>query len=681
VATKSISIPVTGNTAPLRKSLTKAEKDLKRFSAQAKNSARSAAMSFAAAGAGAAIFASKMNRAYEEASTADARIAQVGKSMGLFGDQVGTVTDRLVKLARQTALQTGVDANQIKLTQAKLLTFKELAKTAGTVGGAFDRATAAAVDMAAAGFGEASSNAVQLGKALQDPIKGITALSRSGITFTDQEKDKIRTLVESNKTLEAQTLILEAIEKQVKGTAAATANASDKMNEGLRAVREQIGAGLAPAFEALAVQAGKFATFAEKNPGKVAALAVGLGGLATAILVVKGAMAAATAVSVAYAAAQAAVAAGNIAVQASTVVGIATATAAAGAIAILTKKVYDSVNARKAERDATIASTNAITDNTYGLTQNQYALATFIGPLNAVAAAQRENLYLVLQSRIAAEKYREEQERLKVAAQQAAVALKERQARAFEDLKNRTNNAKKAIRDYVAFIRSQINAEVSLSSAFSAAQSQQEDRISAVNDALKNRRDAYAALHQARATNDAKAYGAALQDVARAEAAVKSAQDIKPKDYSAIFAEQIAAAKNFAGLIPKLISAGLGKAGLAQILDLGPVAGAQVAKDLLAGTSGLTVRGLESDLASIAAAGTAAGMAMPGFTAALGTTVGGTAAAPTIIVNAGVGDPVQIGKEVASVLNAYGAKTGGVPIVTKKPKAKAKQKPSKTKGG
>jgi hypothetical protein len=56
---------------------------------------------------------------------------------------------------------------------------------------------------------------------LQDPIKGLTSLARSGVTFTAVEKAKIKTLVQSNKTLEAQNIVLEAIEKQVGGTALA----------------------------------------------------------------------------------------------------------------------------------------------------------------------------------------------------------------------------------------------------------------------------------------------------------------------------------------------------------------------------------------------------------------------------------------------------------------------------
>ena len=165
--------------------------------------------------------------------------------------QTQQVTDRLIKLAETQAMATGVDRNAIKETMAKLLTFKELAVTATEVGGAFDRATMAAIDLGAAGFGEASQNAVQLGKALNDPIKGITALNRSGVTFTEQEKEKIKVLVESGKMYEAQDTLLKAIEMQVGGTATATANASDKMKQGLGMAAESLGNLLLPAFQKL----------------------------------------------------------------------------------------------------------------------------------------------------------------------------------------------------------------------------------------------------------------------------------------------------------------------------------------------------------------------------------------------------------------------------------------------
>lgn len=208
----------------------------------------------AAAGVGLSVagivnFTKSVISAGEESQRSDARLLQIATSMGVFGTQTGEVTERLKTYADSQARLTGIDDDVIKQAQAKLLTFKQLAVTAGTMGGAFDRATKAAMDMAAAGFGEASQNAVQLGKALQDPIKGVGALTRSGITFTEEEKKKIATLVNSNRTLEAQTFILAAIEQQVGGTAEASATATDKMTQAFGQVQEAIGIALLPLVE------------------------------------------------------------------------------------------------------------------------------------------------------------------------------------------------------------------------------------------------------------------------------------------------------------------------------------------------------------------------------------------------------------------------------------------------
>jgi hypothetical protein len=167
--------------------------------------------------------------------------------MNEFGNQTAKVTDRIKKFADETELSVGVDGEVIKATQAKLLTFRNLTKTADKMGGSFDRATIAALDMAAAGFGEATSNATQLGKALNDPIAGITALNRSGIQFTEDQRALIESLVESGEVLAAQEIILKEVENQVGGTAEATATASDKIGIAFGEISEGIGTLLLPA--------------------------------------------------------------------------------------------------------------------------------------------------------------------------------------------------------------------------------------------------------------------------------------------------------------------------------------------------------------------------------------------------------------------------------------------------
>lgn len=207
-----------------------------------------AAFSFRAVGQ----FAKDSIVAAEAVREANNRLGAVAKSMGVFGSETDDVTNRLIEYAQANELTLGTDAEVIKQTQAKLLTFKNLATSADETGGSFDRATQAAVDLAATGFGSAETNAVQLGKALQDPVKGISALARSGITFTDQEKEKIKALTESGDLLGAQNLILAAIETQVGGTAAATVTSSEKMTLGFDNIKEAVGERLLPLFDSFA---------------------------------------------------------------------------------------------------------------------------------------------------------------------------------------------------------------------------------------------------------------------------------------------------------------------------------------------------------------------------------------------------------------------------------------------
>ena len=240
--------------------LNKAQKDIETFGSKAGkafNGLASAGKKLALGLAGVSVAAVAVGKdlieAGERASTSNARIDQITESMGLFGERTGEVTKRLKDLANETARKTGIDQNQIKQAQATLLTFKDLAWSANDVGGNFDRATAAAIDLASAGFGSAESNAVALGKALNDPIKGLSALARSGVTFTEAEKEVIETLVESGNTYKAQQLILEAIESQVGGTAEATANSSDKMRVAFSQLQERVGLALLPVFEKLSL--------------------------------------------------------------------------------------------------------------------------------------------------------------------------------------------------------------------------------------------------------------------------------------------------------------------------------------------------------------------------------------------------------------------------------------------
>ncbi|HHH26953.1 MAG TPA: hypothetical protein ENK57_01200, partial [Polyangiaceae bacterium] len=123
------------------------------------------------------------------------------------GGAANVTTEQVKKLAREMSLATGIPKETLLRAQNILLTFKEIRNVVGEGNQIFDRATRLTADMAAVFGGSAADAAKQLGKALNDPITGVSALTRVGVTFTQQQKEQIRTLVETGQILEAQKLI------------------------------------------------------------------------------------------------------------------------------------------------------------------------------------------------------------------------------------------------------------------------------------------------------------------------------------------------------------------------------------------------------------------------------------------------------------------------------------------
>lgn len=273
MAGNTITISVLANTGPGSKGLDKFAAKMDRIGGRFKKIGGGVALAGGAILAGAAAWGKKLEGAGEAAGTADARIAQITKSMGEFGGKYQKVADRVVKVGEKMARQTGIDPNSIKQAQATLSTFSELEKSADRAGGAFDRATTASADLSAAGFGSVESASVMLGKALQDPTKGVSALARVGVTLSDQQKKQVQAFQEAGDVAAAQNIVLGAVEKQVGGTAKATANASDQMKVSWQLAQEQLGKKLLPLFGKLRDAGMQMANWVGDNTDQIIAWA------------------------------------------------------------------------------------------------------------------------------------------------------------------------------------------------------------------------------------------------------------------------------------------------------------------------------------------------------------------------------------------------------------------------
>lgn len=204
---------------------------------------------FAAIGAGAAgVIGSKLvSAAYESQKV----MKQTEAIIKATGGAAGVTAVQVAKLSERLAAQVGVDDELIQQSANLLLTFKQVQNQVGEGNQIFDRALKTSLDLGNV-FGSSSAAAMQLGKALSDPVRGITALRRAGINFTEQQRDQIKSLVASGKTLDAQKLILKEVESQVGGTAEATATGFDKMRVAVENVMERLGGMLIPVVERFA---------------------------------------------------------------------------------------------------------------------------------------------------------------------------------------------------------------------------------------------------------------------------------------------------------------------------------------------------------------------------------------------------------------------------------------------
>lgn len=211
----------------------------------------------AAAGAMAAIGAGQLLKGFIDEAREAGKVTRITENaIRATGGAANVSAKHVGSLAESISNKTAIDDEVIQTSANLLLTFKNVRNEAGKGAKVFDRATTAAVDLSAAGFGSVDGAAKMLGKALNDPIKGISALGRAGVTFTEQQKKQIKTLVESGKTLEAQKIIMKEVESQVGGAGKAAADPMKRLQVVIGNVQEKIGAKLLPIVEKVATWMG-----------------------------------------------------------------------------------------------------------------------------------------------------------------------------------------------------------------------------------------------------------------------------------------------------------------------------------------------------------------------------------------------------------------------------------------
>jgi len=207
-------VKMEAQSAQYLKDLDKQRKATKKWQSKVSGNVNNVAKSFKglAAAAGIAVLTKKIIENTKKQEQAVAQLRAGYKSMG--GVQ-GQTVDGMIKKAGELQKVSIFGDEQIIEAQGQMVTFGNIA------GEQFDRATVAAMDLSTRMGTDLKSSVLQLGQALNDPVLGLTALTRSGVTFSESQKDMVKAMVASGDTIGAQKFMLDELEKQFGGSAKA----------------------------------------------------------------------------------------------------------------------------------------------------------------------------------------------------------------------------------------------------------------------------------------------------------------------------------------------------------------------------------------------------------------------------------------------------------------------------
>ena len=593
---KSISIPITGNSAPLRKALKESQSDLAKF-------AKSGKVQLAAAGAALTLFAKKAVSAAAEDQKSKALLAvALRATVGANAELIESIDKSITAMA----FATGVADDDLRPA------YSQLVRATGDVTTA-QKLLTLGLDVSSGSGRDLSSVTMALSRAA---MGNFAALKRLGVPISE---NTIKT-----KDLKAATQELNAL---FGGSAAVNASTfsgqMDRLKFALGELSESVGALLLPTLTRLAdAAADMIKVFGDNGVGGVLdALGKGLKDNANNA---DGTVSGLGRLENAF------IRLGNAGKYALNFLGFIGRNVLR--LDVPNLKLTDTIG-KQADAEIRLTRERAIQQDK--LKSGARAVVAFDKSLMDTTSTTKG--------------LTKKQEDLRV-------GLRSGLAKSLADAKEKLRDAKSAMKEFSNGIRDALTSTVSLADAMSKSN----DTEDAYKTALQERAQAYKDLDQAKVSRDATQYAEALAKVADAEKNVtdsKAGQKSYTQAFQDQIAAAKSFAGNLKTLIGDPYK--LGQAGLSQLLNLGPIAGNAVAADLLAGVGGFTTGSLNADLAGISAiagqTGQAAGTAFMGGsvnTAAsavanlAGTTIGGTQSAPTIIIQTGVGDPDAISRSV-----------------------------------
>lgn len=232
MAGQTIAVSVLADTAPFAKAM------------KGVGIGVAAGLATAAVGLG-ALMATSIKAAAESEKV----VAQTNAVLASTGGAAGRTADQIGDLATGLSRLSGVDDEVIQSGSNILATFTQIK------GVNFDAATSSALNMSVALGKDMASSATLVGKALNDPVKGIGALSKVGVQLTAEQKALVEQMSAVGDVAGAQSVILGVLEQQFGGSAEAAGGtflgALGKVQTEFGNLQETLGAAFLPALTAV----------------------------------------------------------------------------------------------------------------------------------------------------------------------------------------------------------------------------------------------------------------------------------------------------------------------------------------------------------------------------------------------------------------------------------------------
>ncbi len=165
--------------------------------------------------AGLGFLAGQIGDIFQQSTDAQAGLAQTNEVIKSTGGVAGVTAQAVLDLATKYSHLTQFSDDTVQSASNMLLTFTNIGKNV------FPQATKTVLDMSQALGQDTKNSAIQLGKALNDPITGVSALQRVGVTFTQGQKDAIKAMMDTGNMAGAQGVILKELSKEFGGSAEA----------------------------------------------------------------------------------------------------------------------------------------------------------------------------------------------------------------------------------------------------------------------------------------------------------------------------------------------------------------------------------------------------------------------------------------------------------------------------